>query len=136
MPIRILSIEDQEDNRRIIHDLFTSAGYEVIDAVTGEEGVNLASNCGPDLILMDIQLPGVDGYEATRRIKALPGLQRVPIIVVTSYALGGDEERARAAGGDGYITKPYNPLQLLQMVRQHLLERPHHENSTSYTHCR
>ena len=120
MSMKILSIEDQEDNRRIIRDLFTSAGYEVIEAVTGEEGVHLASSCRPDVILMDIQLPGLDGYEATRRIKAIPGLHGVPIIVVTSYALGGDEEKARAAGGDAYIVKPYNPHQLLQTVRQHL----------------
>jgi DNA-binding response OmpR family regulator/two-component sensor histidine kinase len=120
MSMRILSIEDQEDNRRIIHDLLTSAGFEVIEAATGEEGVALAKSYRPDLILMDIQLPDLNGYEATRRIKAVPGLKGIPIIVVTSYALGGDEEKARAAGCDAYITKPYHPLQLLQMVRQHL----------------
>ncbi|MDE1974396.1 MAG: response regulator, partial [Hyphomicrobiales bacterium] len=74
----------------------------------------------PDLILMDIQMPVLDGYEATRRIKANPALKAIPIIVVTSYALSGDEEKARAAGCDDYITKPYSPRQLLAKVNAHL----------------
>jgi two-component system cell cycle response regulator DivK len=117
---RILVVEDQEDNRRILQDLLTSAGYEVIEALTGEEGVTLAETQRPDLILMDIQLPGLDGYEATRRIKANPALQRVPIIAVTSYALSGDEAKAVAAGCDGYVTKPFSPRALLAVISQHL----------------
>ena len=120
MTKRVLSIEDQEDNRRIVRDLLTSAGYEVIEAVNGDEGVTMAEQTRPDLILMDIQLPGLDGYEATRRIKANPALRLTPIIVVTSYALSGDEEKARAAGCDAYIAKPFDAMQLLAMVRQYL----------------
>jgi len=120
MTKRILSIEDQADNRRILRDLLTSAGYEVIEAVRGDEGVTLAEQSRPDLILMDIQLPGLDGYEATRRIKSNPALRRIPIIVVTSYALSGDEEKARAAGCDAYIAKPFDTLQLLAMIHQYL----------------
>src|SRR4029077_15878720 len=84
---RILVIEDHEENRRILRDLLTSGGYEIIEATTGLEGVDMAEQEHPDLILMDIQLPGIDGYEATRRIKANPTLHRIPIIAVTSYAL-------------------------------------------------
>ena len=79
----ILVIEDQEDNRRIMRDLLTSAGYEVIEVVNGLDGVKAAETRHPDLILMDIQLPGIDGYEATRRIKANPEIRKIPIIVVT-----------------------------------------------------
>lgn len=120
MTKRILSIEDQADNRQIVRDLMVSAGYEVIEAVRGDEGVALAEQSHPDLILMDIQLPGLDGYEATRRIKSNPALRRIPIIVVTSYALSGDEDKARAAGCDAYIAKPFDAMQLLAVVRQYL----------------
>jgi two-component system cell cycle response regulator DivK len=120
MTKRILSIEDQVDNRRIVRDLMTSVGYEVIEAVRGDEGVTLAEQSNPDLILMDIQLPGLDGYEATRRIKANPRLRSIPIIVVTSYALSGDEEKARAAGCDAYLAKPFDAMKLLAVVRQYL----------------
>jgi two-component system cell cycle response regulator DivK len=117
---RILVVEDQEDNRRILRDLLTSAGYAVLEAVTGEEGVRRALAERPDLILMDIQLPGLDGYEATRRIKADPALRDTPLIAVTSYALSGDEAKARAAGADDYVTKPFSPRVLLAKVRAHL----------------
>ncbi len=96
----ILVVEDQEDNRRILRDLLTSAGYEIIEALTGEEGVTAAETHLPALILMDIQLPDFDGYEATRRIKANPALRSIPIIAVTSYALSGDDIKAHEAGCD------------------------------------
>jgi|SRR6516164_529631 len=121
MKRRILVIEDHEDNRRILRYLLTSAGYEVIEAITGEEGVASAEAQRPDLILMDIQLPGLDGYEATRRIKANPDLRRIPIIVVTSYALSGDDVKALAAGCDAYVTKPFNPRQLLAKIQEYLV---------------
>lgn len=119
---RILVVEDQEDNRRIIRDLLSTRGYELIEARDGEAGVRLAKEHVPDLILMDIQLPVLDGYEATRRIKADPALRAVPIVVVTSYALSGDDQKAIAAGCDGYVAKPFSPRQLLATVRRFLDE--------------
>ncbi len=118
MTERILVVEDQEDNVQILRDLLTSAGFEMIEALDGEEGVRMAKAERPDLILMDIQLPLLDGYEATRRIKAVPALRAIPIIVVTSYALSGDEDKAREAGCDAYVAKPYSPRELLAKVRE------------------
>ncbi len=120
MSRKILIVEDQEDNRKILRDLLSSAGFELIEAVTGEDGVAQAAAHVPDLILMDIQLPGMDGYEATRRIKANPGLTRIPIIAVTSYALSGDDIKAMAAGCDAYVTKPFSPRTLLVKIREFL----------------
>jgi two-component system, cell cycle response regulator DivK len=117
---RVLVVEDTEDNRQIIRDLLTSAGYEMIEAVNGQEGVTQAEQHRPDLILMDIQLPILDGYEATRRIKANDALRHIPIIAVTSYALAGDEAKTKAAGCDGYVAKPFSPRQLLAKVREFL----------------
>ena len=120
MTKRILVIEDQEDNRRILRDLLSSVGYELIEAENGEDGVAAAAAVRPDLILMDIQLPLLDGYEATRRIKAQSALSAIPIIAVTSYALSGDEDKARAAGCEGYVTKPFSPRELLAKIREYL----------------
>ncbi|HMB33501.1 MAG TPA: response regulator [Methylomirabilota bacterium] len=120
MSKRVLVIEDHEENRRIIRLLLGSAGIDMIEAVTGEEGVAKAEGERPDLILMDIQLPGLDGYEATRRIKGNPALRHIPIIVVTSYALSGDDVKAFEAGCDAYVTKPFVPRELLAKVREFL----------------
>ena len=120
MKKKILMIEDNEDSRRIMRDLLTSAGYEVIEAVTGHEGVTAAEALGPELILMDIQLPDFDGYEATRRIRANPNLGSIPIIAVTSYALSGDDIKAFEAGCDAYVTKPFSPRELLVKFREYL----------------
>ena len=120
MSKRILVVEDHEDNRQILRDLLGNAGYQMIEAETGEDGLAAAAAHKPDLILMDIQLPGLDGYEATRRLKADPALRSIPIIVVTSYALSGDEAKARAAGCDAYVTKPFSPRQLLAKIRKSL----------------
>jgi two-component system, cell cycle response regulator DivK len=120
MSKRILVVEDHEDNRQILRALLGSAGYDMIEAENGEQAVQQAAAQHPDLILMDIQLPEMDGYEVTRRIKADPALKAIPIIVVTSYALSGDEERAHAAGCDAYVTKPYSPRALLAKIREHL----------------
>jgi two-component system, cell cycle response regulator DivK len=116
----ILVVEDQEDNRRILRDLLANAGYEMIEAEDGEQALVQAAKHRPDLILMDIQLPLLDGYEATRRIKADPALMAIPIIVVTSYALSGDEEKARAAGCDAYVAKPFSPRALLAKIREYV----------------
>ena len=118
MTKRILIIEDQEDNRAILRDLLSGAGFELIEAVNGEEGVKLAQSERPDLILMDIQLPIIDGYEATRQIRAIDDLKSIPIIAVTSYALSGDEAKTRDAGCNGYVAKPFSPRQLLAKVRE------------------
>jgi two-component system cell cycle response regulator DivK len=120
MTKRILVVEDTEDNRQIMRDLLSSAGYDLVEAVDGAEGIAMAKSERPDLILMDIQLPVLDGYEATRRIKADPALSHIPVIAVTSYALSGDEAKTRAAGCDGYVAKPFSPRQLLQKVREYL----------------
>ena len=120
MSKRILVVEDQEDNRQILRDLLGSVGYQILEAEDGARGVAAAEAERPDLILMDIQLPLIDGYEATRRIKANPALRAIPIIVVTSYALGGDEEKARAAGCDAYVAKPYSARKLLETINRYL----------------
>ena len=120
MTKRILVVEDTEDNRRILRDLLTRAGFELIEAADGESGVSMATVHRPDLILMDIQLPVFDGYEATRRIKANPETKHIPIIAVTSYALSGDESKAMAAGCNGYVAKPFSPRKILAMVQEFL----------------
>ena len=120
MSKRILVVEDQEDNRRILRDLLTSVGFELIEATTGEEGIHLAEVHRPDLILMDIQMPVLDGYEATRQIKAKAELRHIPIIVVTSYALSGDEAKAQAAGADDYVAKPFSPREMLARIHHFL----------------
>jgi two-component system cell cycle response regulator DivK len=119
-PRRILVVDDHPDNRRILRDLLGSAGFEVLEAATGEEALARAEAAIPDLILMDIQLPGIDGYEATRRIKANAALRHIPLIVVTSYALSGDDAKALAAGADAYVAKPFSPRALLARVRASL----------------
>ena len=123
MSKRILVVEDQEDLRAILRDLLVGSGYEVIEAVDGQAGVATAQSERPDLILMDIQLPVLDGYEAMRRIRIDPNLGVTPIIAVSSFAMKGDEEKARASGCDGYVTKPYSPLQLLRIVKGFLDEK-------------
>ena len=117
MTKRILVVEDQEDLRGVLRDLLAGSGYAVIEAADGQAGVEKAQAEKPDLILMDIQLPVLDGYDAMRRIKADPSLAGARIIAVSSFAMKGDEEKARAAGCDAYVTKPYSPLQLLRIIR-------------------
>jgi two-component system, cell cycle response regulator DivK len=109
MSKRILVVEDQPDNRQIIRDMLAPTDYEITEAENGEEALTAIAKKRPDLILMDIQLPIMDGYEATRRIKADAALRSIPIIAVTSYALSGEEKKARAARCDGYVPKPSSP---------------------------
>ena len=116
----ILVVEDQEDNRRILRDMFAATGYEMTEAENGEQALAAVAKARPDLILMDVQLPIMDSYEATRRIKADPALHSIPIIAVTSYALSGDEQKARAAGCDDFVPKPFSPRQVLAKIRQYL----------------
>ena len=120
MSKRILVVEDQPDNRQIIRDMLAPTDYEITEAENGEEALAAIAKQRPDLILMDIQLPIMDGYEATRLIKTDPNLRSIPIIAVTSYALSGEEKKARAAGCDDYVPKPFSPRQLLAKIRHYL----------------
>jgi two-component system cell cycle response regulator DivK len=115
----ILVIEDHEENRRILRDLLASARFEMVEAETGEDGLRLVEAHRPAVILMDIQLPGLDGYEVTRRLKANPAFRHIPIIAVTSYALSGDDGKAFEAGCDAYFAKPYDPMALLAKIREY-----------------
>ena len=117
----ILVVEDQPDNRQILRDLLGNAGYELVEAENGVEALTAIAKRRPDLILMDIQLPVLDGYETTRRMRSISDLQSVPIIAVTSYALAGDDTKALAAGCNDYVTKPYSPRKLLAKVREYLV---------------
>ena len=120
MTKRILVVEDQEDNRQILRDLLGSSGYEFVEAEDGAQAIAAVAKQRPDLILMDIQLPNMDGYEATRRIRSNPDNKTIPIIAVTSYALAGDEGKAIEAGCDAYVAKPFSPRQLLAKIREYL----------------
>ncbi len=122
MTSRILVVEDQEDLRAILRFTLEGAGFKVVEAANGAEGVAKAAAERPDLILMDIQMPVLDGYEATRSIKALPGMAATPIVAVSSFAMKGDEEKARTSGCDGYVTKPYSLAALLRLIRGYLAE--------------
>src|ERR1700751_301313 len=117
MSKRILVVEDQPDSRRIIRDMLAPTDFEIIEAENGEEALAAIAKQRPDLILMDIQLPIMDGYTATRRIKDDPALRAIPIVAVTSYV---EDEKARAAGCDEYVPEPYSPRQLLAKIRQYL----------------
>lgn len=116
----VLVVEDQEDNMQILRDVLSSAGYAMVEAVDGPKALEAVATRRPDLILMDIQIPIIDGYEVTRRIKADSNLKSIPIIAVTSHALGDGELKARSAGCDDFVAKPYSPRQLLTKIRQYL----------------
>jgi len=118
----ILHVEDNELNRKLIRDLLRRTSYRLIEAPDGEAGVAIAREQHPDLILMDVQLPKVSGIEATRRLRAERATADIPIIAITSFALSGDEQRAKDAGASGYLAKPYSPFTLLEMVRKLLPE--------------
>jgi len=120
MSKRILVMEDEKDNRQIIRDMLAGIDCEITEADDTEQALAAIAKERPDLILMDIQLPIMDGYTATRRIKADAALRSIPIIAVTSYALSGEEKKARAAGCDDYVPKPFSPRQLLAKIRQYL----------------
>jgi two-component system cell cycle response regulator DivK len=117
---RILVVEDHEDNRRILRDLLSSRGYDLVEAEDGEQALVMAEDWRPALILMDVQIPLLDGYEVTRRLKGNPELSGIPIIVVTSYALSGDESKARAAGCNAYVSKPYSARKLLAKIQEYV----------------
>ena len=117
-PARILVVDDVADNVEILRMRLSALGYEVIEATDGEQALAKVAETLPDLVLLDIMMPKIDGLEVVRRLKADKNLPFIPVIAVTSYALSGDEEKARAAGCDGYIAKPYSPRQMLAKVRE------------------
>ena len=114
----ILYVEDNELNRKIVRDLLRRTSYRLIEAPDGESGMAVAREQHPDLILMDIQLPKVSGIEATRTLRGEPATADTPIIAITSFALSGDEQRAKDAGASAYLAKPYSPFDLLTRIRQ------------------
>ena len=117
---RILVVEDNPKNLKLVRDVLTFSGYEVVEATTGEDGVRLAQEVVPDLILMDLQLPGIDGAEALRRIRNGDGAPGVPIIAVTAFAMNDDRTRAFESGFDGYVEKPISVRALPQQVEDFL----------------
>ena len=118
----ILYVEDNEANRMIVRDLLKRTKYQLIEAHDGEAGVTKALEARPDLVLMDIQLPKISGLDAIRRLRAEAPTATTPIIAITSFALAGDDQKAKAAGATAYIAKPYSPFELLKLIRQHLPE--------------
>ena len=114
----ILYVEDNEFNRKIVRHLLSRTTYRLIEAIDGEAGVTTAREARPDLVIMDIQLPKLSGLEATRQLAAAPETQGIPIIVITSFALAGDEQKAKEAGAAAYLAKPYSPRELLGMIRE------------------
>ena len=120
MKKKILYIEDNEQNMYLVTFILEKHGYEVCKATDGQEGIDLAAGVSPDLILLDIQLPRMDGYAVARNLRANPDLAAIPIVAVTSYAMAGDRDKALAAGCTGYIEKPINPDTFMQQVEQHL----------------
>jgi two-component system, cell cycle response regulator DivK len=120
MKTKILVIEDNEQNMYLVTFILEKHGYQVAQAFTGRDGIALACREKPDLILLDIQLPGMDGYEVARELRKSEALTNIPIIAVTSYAMPGDRERALAAGCTGYIEKPINPDTFMTQVEDYL----------------
>jgi len=118
----VLYVEDNEYNRKIVRQLLSRTTYRLLEAPDGEAAIALVRQDRPDLVLMDVQLPRMSGLDVTRVLRAEPTTADIPIIVVTSFALSGDDQRAMAAGASGYLAKPYSPRDLLALIRKFLPE--------------
>jgi two-component system cell cycle response regulator DivK len=118
----VLYVEDNEYNRKIVRQLLSRTTYRLQEAADGERALAMVRQERPDLVLMDVQLPNVSGLEVTRMLRADPSTAHVPIIVVTSFALSGDDQKAMAAGASAYLAKPYSPRELLALIRRFLPE--------------
>lgn len=118
----VLYVEDNEYNRKIVRQLLARTSYRLLEAADGEAGLAMARQARPDLVLMDVQLPKMSGFDVTRALRADPATAAVPIIVVTSFALSGDDQKAMAAGASAYLAKPYSPRELLELIRKFLPE--------------
>jgi CheY-like chemotaxis protein len=118
--LQILVVEDNERNMRLFRDVLQAAGHRTLEATTGERAVELATEHGPDLVLMDIQLPGIDGLEALGRLRAHEGTRAMPVLALTAQAMDGDRERFLAAGFDGYLSKPVNIADLVDTVSRYV----------------
>ena len=116
----ILIIEDNEQNMYLVTFILEKNGHSVVQARSGDEGLRVAASCEPDLILLDIQLPVMDGYTVARELRKIPALAQIPIIAVTSFAMPGDREQALGAGCTGYIEKPIDPDTFITQVNEHL----------------
>ncbi|HJT88389.1 MAG TPA: response regulator [Bryobacteraceae bacterium] len=120
MSAPILIVDDNEDNLKLTQMLLEYEGYDVETAADAEQALKIVQTCRPSLILMDLQLPGMDGLQLTRRLRAMPALRKVPVVALTAYAMQTDEENARAAGCDGYITKPIHTRSFAALIRQYV----------------
>ncbi|MHB9111270.1 MAG: response regulator [Thermoleophilia bacterium] len=120
MKTRVMLVEDNQMNSRLIEYVLNRDGFAVIVMASAEEAIRAAANDPPDMMLMDIQLPDMDGLEATRQLKKNPVTEKIPIVAITAHAMAGDEERIRAAGCEGYISKPINTRELAETIRIYL----------------
>ena len=126
---KILLVEDNDDNRLVYRTILDHYGFTVLEAADGEEGIRRARTESPDLILMDVSIPKIDGWEATRQLKADPKTASIPIIALTAHALASDRAKAQEAGCDGYLAKPVEPRKVVEEVRKHLEMRSADQDS-------
>jgi len=120
MSKKVLVVEDDMDNRRIVVKVLSVEGYQVIEAIDGVEALARVREEQPDLILMDLALPNLDGWEATRQLKLDPATRSIPVVALTAFAMRGDEEQARAAGCDDYLPKPVRPAAIREIVKKYM----------------